>query len=174
MFTGPGFCFYAAAITGACSDSHPLTAAVSLLCSSGRLSLNSWTIHRTLIIHAHPTSVFYKYSEIFNLQDISASPEIIEVRDEAVTELLDDTGQWTFQMIRGFVPFLWLRDILIFCSDARSEICFLEIIYLSSRESAQEIFESEKNLQNMTNWRHSLTQESDETSCLKSIKKAIY
>ena len=67
------------------------------------------------------------------------------------------------------------KDILIFCSDARSEICFLEFIYLSSGECAQEINfrPRERNLQNMTNWRHLPTLESDETRCLKSILKVI-
>ena len=139
MFMGPGFCFYAAVIIGPCSDSHPLTAA---LCSKAAFfALCDNTLTLIITAHFHPRyseiekfiSTFRKYPRLPRVEDIEVRDSDWVLRRCGPVDTSNDT--W----IRSCSS--RLEDILIFCSDARSEICFLEFIYLSSGESAQEIFE---------------------------------
>ena len=167
MFMGPGFCFYAAVIIGPCSDSHPLTAA---LCSKAAFfALCDNTLTLIITAHFHP-----RYSEIENSFQPSGNIRGFRVsrilRSGIVTELWDAAGHWTFQMIRGFVPVHRGSKISSYFALTR-EVKYVSLsLFTYPPERVHRKYSSqERNLQNMTNWRHLLTLESDETRCLEPI-----
>ena len=93
----PGSCFYAAAILRLCSIAllPPTTTCSGFLCTFWQYI----NIDDHFLDICQTSSLNLQFSEYFHFRE----EEIIEVRDEAVTELWVDTARWIIQTIRGFL-----------------------------------------------------------------------
>ena len=111
----PGSCFYAAAILRLCSIAllPPTTTCSGFLCTFWQYI----NIDDHFLDICQTSSLNLQFSEYFHFRE----EEIIEVRDEAVTELWVDTARWIIQTIRGFLLSRLSRLKDHICPDASRE-----------------------------------------------------